>query len=357
MVHYGVPGVSIAVIENYQVEWARGFGVLAAGRTQAVTSKTLFQAASISKPLAALGALLLVEQGKLSEDEDVNLLLRNWKLPENQYTSGHPVTLRELLSHNAGTTVGGFPGYPRSAQLPTLVQILDGVAPANTPPVLVDKQPGAGWRYSGGGYTIVQQMVVDVTGQNFPDYMRNAVLTPLGMSESTFAQPLPEQLWANAATGTLASDDTIRGGWHIYPEMAAAGLWTTPSDLARFAIDLMDTEAGRSGAKLSSRAEAQMLTSQAYAWLLGAFDGQGIFLIGENDSLRFFHEGSNAGFASFLLGYRSGQGAIIMTNSDNGILLMDEIARSIAHEYNWPDAAPMIPAGVQGVPIRMLLMF
>jgi CubicO group peptidase (beta-lactamase class C family) len=195
MAHYRVPAVSIAVIDNYQVEWARGFGVVAAGSTQAVTSKTLFQAASISKSLTALGALLLVEQGKLSEDEDINLLLRNWKLPENQYTAGHPVTLRELLSHSAGTTVGGFPGYPRSAQLPTLVQILDGVPPANTPPVRVDKQPGAGWRYSGGGYMIVQQMVVDVTGENFPEYMRDAVLTPLGMSESTFARPLLEQLW------------------------------------------------------------------------------------------------------------------------------------------------------------------
>ncbi len=355
MAHYRVPAVSIAIIDNYQVEWARGFGVVAAGSTQAVTSKTLFQAASISKPLAALGALLLVEQGKLFEDEDVNSLLRNWKLSENQYTAGHSVTLRELLSHTAGTTVGGFPGYPPSARLPNLVQILDGVPLANTPPVRVDKQPGAGWRYSGGGYMIVQQMVVDVTGETFPEYMQDAVLTPLGMSESTFAQPLIEQLSANAATGTLASGESVGGGWHVYPEMAAAGLWTTPSDLAKFAIDLMDTQAGRSGAKLSPRAEAQMLTSQSYAWLLGAFNGQGIFLTGESDSLRFFHEGSNAGFASFLLGYRSGQGAIIMTNSDNGILLMDEIARSIAHEYNWPDAAPLIPAGVQGLPIRLLM--
>jgi CubicO group peptidase (beta-lactamase class C family) len=357
MAHYRVPGVSIAVIDNYQIVWARGFGVIGAGSTQAVNPQTLFQAASISKSVSALGALLLADQGKLSLDDDVNVRLHSWKLPDNQYTAGHPVTLRELLSHTAGTTVGGFPGYSRGAQLPTLLQTLDGVPPANTVPVRVDRQPGAGWRYSGGGYMIVQQMIEDASGQAFPDYMHQSVLAPLQMSWSTFAQPLPRQLWTNAASGTLASGERLPGDWHVYPEMAAAGLWTTPSDLAKFAIDLMDAQAGRSGTKLSSGAEAQMLTSQAYVWLYQSYDGQGIFLTGENDSLRFFHEGSNAGFTSFLIGYRSGKGAIIMTNSDNGILLFDEIARSIAHEYDWPDAAPIIPAGFRGLPIRLFLMF
>jgi CubicO group peptidase (beta-lactamase class C family) len=170
MVHYRVPGVSIAVIDNYQIEWSCGFGAIEAGSTKPVTSHTLFQAASISKSFSALGALLLVEQGKLSLDKDVNLRLRNWKVPDNRYTAGHPVTLRELLSHTAGTTVGGFPGYPRDAQLPTLIQILDGVPPANTPPVRVDKQPGGGWRYSGGGYEIVQLLIDDVSGEAFPEY-------------------------------------------------------------------------------------------------------------------------------------------------------------------------------------------
>src|SRR5688572_27074372 len=132
MRHYKVPGVSIAVIDSFRIAWARGYGVRETGGTSSITTETLFQAASISKPIAAVAALRLVQKGKLDLDEDVNVKLRSWKVPENAFTLARPVTLRRLLSHGAGLTVHGFRGYTSSAPVPTVLQVLDGHSPANS---------------------------------------------------------------------------------------------------------------------------------------------------------------------------------------------------------------------------------
>jgi CubicO group peptidase (beta-lactamase class C family) len=187
---YKVPGLSIAVIDNFKIAWAKGYGVTEAGTNSPVTAHTLFQAASISKPVTATGALTLVEQGKLSLDENVNLKLKSWQVPDNDFTKDQKVTLRRLMSHSAGLTVHGFPGYEVGAPIPTLPEILNGEPPANTAPVRVDTIPGTKSIYSGGGITIEQLLVMDVTGEPFAKFMHDAVLDKIGMTDSTYEQPL-----------------------------------------------------------------------------------------------------------------------------------------------------------------------
>src|SRR5215469_16449796 len=232
---FNVAGLSLAVIENYKIVDVKAYGVIAPGSTTPVTPKTLFQAGSISKPVAAAGALSLVQQGKLSLDEDVNKKLTSWKVPENEFTQTEKVTLRRLMSHTAGLTVHGFPGYNVHDPLPTLVQIFNGEKPANTAPIRVDTVPGTKERYSGGGITIEQQLMIDVTGKPFPALMRQTVLDKIGMSDSSYEQPLPPARAAMTAGGGYGDGKAVPGKWHVYPEMAAAGLWTTPTDLAKFA--------------------------------------------------------------------------------------------------------------------------
>ena len=236
MAELKVPGVSIAVIYNGAIEWAKGYGAAEAGTQTPVTPRTLFQAASVSKPVAALAALRLVEQGRLVLDEDVNAKLKSWKVPENEFTKAEKVTLRRLLSHTAGLTVHGFGGYPADVPVPSLAQVLDGEKPANSAAIRVDIVPGTVWRYSGGGYTVMQQLLIDVTGRAFPDILAELVLKPVGMTDSTYEQPLPEARRGGAAAGHTSDGKLLPGRCHTYPEMAAAGLWTTPTDLARFLL-------------------------------------------------------------------------------------------------------------------------
>src|SRR5580704_3264191 len=232
-----VPGVSIAVIHDGKIEWARGFGVTRLGGP-AVTPDTLFQAASISKPVTGMAVMHLVQTGKLDLDADVNRYLKTWKVPENSFTEKTKVTLRELLSHTAGMTVHGFPGYAAGAPLPTLVEILNGEKPANTSAIRVDTVPGTNWRYSGGGFVVTQLLLQDITGQSFPAFMRETVLGPSGMTRSTYEQPLPKNRMGGAAMAYSVDGEAVGGGSHVYLEMAPAGFWTTHSDLALFAIEL-----------------------------------------------------------------------------------------------------------------------
>lgn len=339
-----VPGVSVAVINNGAIEWARGYGVAEAGSTRKVSTSTLFQAASISKPVAALGALHLVEKGKLSLDEDVNNKLTSWKVPAGAQTVDAPVTMRNLLNHSAGTTVHGFRGYAANEPVPTLLNLLDGVKPANSDPVRVVTKPGETWKYSGGGISIAQLAMTNVTGKPFAPLMADIVLHPLGMKNSTFAQPLPASLRAAAASGHDRNGKPLKGKWHTYPEQAAAGSWTTPSDLARFAIELQQASAGKSAKVISQAMAAQMLTQ-----LKGSF-GLGIEVEVVEGEQSFSHGGSNEGYRASLFALtRLGQGAVVMTNGDQGSALAGDIMRSIAAEYKWKEwqvvEKPVVPVG------------
>jgi CubicO group peptidase (beta-lactamase class C family) len=339
-----VPGLSIAIIQDGKIIKAQGYGVIEKGRKTPVTTSTLFLAGSISKPVAAVGALHLVEQGKLSLDEDVNAKLTSWKVPENEFTRDQKVTLRRILSHTAGLTVHGFIGYAIDAPRPTLLQILDGEKAANTPAIRVETVPGSKWNYSGGGYTIMQQLILDVTGKSFPEYMQEAVLGPLGMTHSTYQQPLPANKVSFTAAGTYEDGSVVKGRWLIYPQMAAAGLWTTPSDLARFAIGVRQAFAGKPGSVLSQETARQMLTVQPPS----ADGGLGVGLDSkelDSKTLRFSHSGRDDGFDACLLAYAStGQGVVIMMNANENSGIYRRIMRVIAQHYHWPDyPKPLAP--------------
>ncbi len=337
---YHVPGVSIAVIQDYRIDWAKGYGAMDLSSKAPVGPETRFQAGSISKPVAAAGALKLVEDGKLSLDEDVNAKLRSWKVPENALTREQKVTLRRLLSHSAGLTVHGFPGYPADAPLPSPIDILNGKNGANTPAVVVDTVPGTEWRYSGGGFTVMQLLMTDVTGSAFPDLMRRLVLSKAGMSNSSYQQPVTADVRAFAATGYNPAGVPVPGKYHVYPEMAAAGLWTTPTDLARFCIEIQKTREGRSNAILNKHSVTEMLTPQKGEW------GLGIKLDLSPDASRFLHGGADEGFRAELACGFDGTGAIVMANSDNGSALAHEAILSIANAYHWRRMEPRVRSTV-----------
>jgi CubicO group peptidase (beta-lactamase class C family) len=343
MAEHAVPGVSIAVVEGGRIAWARGFGVRQAGSADSVTAETRFQAASISKVIAATATLRLVEQGRLDLDADVNRQLTLWRVPENRFTEREKVTLRRILSHTAGLTVHGFRGYGPGQPVPTTLQVLDGVAPATSAPVRVDTTPGAVTRYSGGGTTVQQLVLEEVMRQPFPRLMDALVLAPLGMAHSTFEQPLPPPLFAGAARGHDAEGHALPGGGSVYAEMAAGGLWTTPTDLLRLAVAIDQARDGAPGGILSQAMAAQMLTVQKDLY------GLGPELEGTGRAFRFGHGGSNPGFRAQLTYFpETGQGAVVMVNGDGGDLLIDEIQRGIAAEYGWPALAPvrMTPADI-----------
>ena len=320
MAYYHVRGLSLACIRNGAVEWTQAFGV---------APETLFQASSISMPVTAVAVLRLVEQGKLNLDVDVSQYLGSWKLPTNRFTAQKKVTLRELLSHTAGATVHGFAGYAAGEKVPSLDQVLNGERPANSAPVTIDFVPGTKFQYAGGNYLIVQQILVDVTGEPFPDLMRELVLQPLHMVHSTFEQPIPDALKHLAAMPCDKDGNPIVGGPHTYPEMAVAGLWTTPSDLALFALAVQDALSGKSGAIVSVPMAHQMLQPVLGYYALG-------FAIAGNGLNRYFsHPGANAGFLSFLFAYEKGDGVVLMSNQQYSKPLFLEIIRALAKQYGW----------------------
>lgn len=338
MARLRVPGASIAVIHAGEIEWARGYGVVTPGGAP-VTPATLFQAASISKPVTAMAALKMVELGQLALDRDVNGYTTLWKLPKDMDDS--PVTLRQLLSHTAGTTVHGFAGYPAGSPVPTLVQLLNGAKPANSRGVHVATRPGTKWRYSGGGYEVVQYVMTERAKQPFPQLLQETVLKPLGMADSSFAQPLPAAQLARAALPHDGNGKPVPGGPHTYPELAAAGLWTTPSDLARFAIEIKRAAAGQSNKVLSQSMTQLMLAPvlQDYGLGLGVEDA--------GQAQTFGHGGSNAGYQSLMVAYTErGDGVVVMTNGDRGGELAGEIVRAVAAQYDWPTKRPKVRAAV-----------
>lgn len=337
-----IPGLSLAIIANGKVARAQGYGFADEARKTPVTTETLFQAGSISKPVTAVGVLRLVDQQKLALDDNVNNKLQSWKVPENKFTAKEKVTIRRLLSHGAGLTVHGFPGYNVKSKLPTIVQVLDGAKPANTEAVRVEILPGTKWQYSGGGYTVLQQLIVDATGKSFPAFMQDEVLSPIGMKSSTFEQPLPADKQRLAATGYLPSGKAVAGGWHVYPEMAAAGLWTTASDLARFAIAIQQAYDGDPQGVLAPATAREMLKQQMGDFGLGVAilgdEGQKT-LIGDKRTLIFCHGGRDEGFdANLAATATTGKGAVILINKndDDQMAGIGEIMKVITKKYNWP---------------------
>ena len=352
MAKYKVPGVSIAVVDSGRIVWSRAYGVKEAGTTDSVTTTTLFQAASISKPVAATAMMRLVEQGTLALDTPVNQYLKSWKVPGNKFTASEPVTLRRIVSHSAGFGVHGFPGYARGEPVPTVPQILDGAKPANTAAVRVESVPGSAFSYSGGGITIEQLVMTDVTSEPFPVLMQRLVLDPIGMTNSGYDQPLPAAKVSRAAAGHRRDGTKVEGGWHTYPEMAAAGLWTTPIDLAKWAIAITASRRGTPGSVLSKKSATDMLTVQQDP------AGLGPMLHNAGRALQFEHGGSNEGYKCQVIYFPElGRGAAIMTNSDEGSSLAKEILNALAKEYDWPEygTREVQPIALDSASVRQLV--
>ncbi|MFS2109444.1 serine hydrolase domain-containing protein [Sphingomonas sp. Sphisp140] len=330
---YDVPGISVAVIHQGRIDWARGWGLRDLTSCAPVTPDTAFQAASISKVVTAVIALRLVEQGKIGLDRNINDALHSWQLPRDAKLAPEGVTLRQLLSHTAGLGVHGFDqGFQPGAPLPTTVQILDGLPPANSQPVRSILPAGARFQYSGGGYMVTQLALSDVSGLSFPDLAQREVLGPLGMTRSAFAMPPSPAIRANMASGS-ADGKPMPGNYVVVPQLAAGGLWASAGDLARLLIDLHASGAGEKGHRLSPEMTRAMMTPVKDNWGLG-------LALYRDGVPRFGHDGVNPGFESFMAAYvDKGEGIVILTNGGDGRRLINEVVRAVAADYGWPDIA------------------
>lgn len=331
MDHHNVPALSIAVAIDGELKWAKAYGETRKGSGQKVNSNTLFQAASLSKPVASVALLKLVSSGKLDLDKPVNDFLTSWQIPVNDYNRNTPVTLRHLLSHRAGTTIHGFRGYKPAEPIPTSKQILQGIPPANTEPVVVNQKPGTAYRYSGGGFQIAQLLAEDVTEQDFANWVERAVFAPLSLTRSNYRYPQSDPNSAIGHTGEDASP--IPGSGFIYPELAAAALWTTPSELVAIGNALAKDRTGGT-ILLPQEIVRQLIPDTANE------AGLGFGLNNDGDGVAFVHNGHNPGFSARWINYADGRASVaVLTNSDSGGELIREVLSALGHIYGWKQDA------------------
>ena len=315
-----IAGVVAIAANSSEVIYEAAYGKRDLSKPDPMTADTVFWIASMTKAITTAGAMQLVEQGKLSLDAPVAKYLKTVTWP-----AADEVTLRQLLSHTAGLNVRGFRGYERGAPVPSLAQILAGQPPANSSAVVLEGRPGAQYKYSGGGYSVVQQLVIDATGESFDRALSTLVLSPLGMAHSTFEQPLPEKLTAQAASGHDTRSRPVAGKWHVYPELAAAGLWTTASDLARYELAIQKAYAGERGALIKQETAREMLRAQS-----DGGPGLGLYVSGDGAEGDFSHGGSNYGYRARMVASKSiGKGVVVLTNSDNGSKVHEPVQRLI----------------------------
>jgi CubicO group peptidase (beta-lactamase class C family) len=335
-----VPGVSVAVVKDFQIQWAKGYGVADVATGRPVDVDTRFQAASISKPLTAMAALRLAQEGRLSMDADVNQILESWKVPASEHNRLQPVTPRSLFSHTSGADDGfGFPGYDPSLPRPTLVQILNGEKPSNVGVVTFARAPYEAYKYSGGGVTLMQLALGDLTDEPFAAMMQRLVLGPLGMAHSGYEQPMPAAAEPFAAHMHDNNGAAMSAPWHVYPEQAAAGLWTTASDLARFLIEVQKAVRGPEGAVLDQVHAREMVSPVS----VGPY-AVGLSIQKRGEGWYFEHTGSNRGFRALLVGHvRKGYGLVVMTNGNNGSQVMNEILERVAAVYRWDTLDKPLP--------------
>ncbi len=323
MLFYEVNAVSIAVIKDYKIEWVKAYGFSDVSEKRPATIQTLFQAASISKSINSLAILNLVEQGKLRLDNDINNYLNTWKFPYDSVSKGKKITISNLLNHTAGLSTSGFGGYEKGKELPTIIQILNGEKPANSPAVRSIFEPGLKFKYSGGGTTISQLILENTTNEKYEDYMQKKILNLLGMTQSFFNQsPFSDKknLFATGYNGNVE----VKGKYHIYPEKAAAGLWTNPADLANYIIETQLSLIGKSNKILSKEMSIRRMKNNL-----------GVFLNDFKGTKYFGHSGGNEGFVCHSIGsFENGNGIVVMTNGRN-MQLIEEIVNSVASMNNW----------------------
>ena len=336
MRRYGVPGVSIAILDRGQIVLSEHYGVQRGDREEPVTDGTLFQAASISKLVTALATLRLVSQDVLCLDRDVNAYLSRWRLRGECERWDGAVTLRRLLDHTAGVSVSYYPGYPPGQPLPSLEAVLNGVAPALSPPVVVFREPGSAICYSEGGVLVEQMALEEIRRQPLRELIDELVVQPLSMRASTFSQPLPTQLHSSAAASHGLTGECLQPPWRVYPEAAAAGLWTTSMDIAKALLSIRAAARGETSTLLSTAGANEMMTPSG----LGSVDhdfGLGLWVAGKSDTFRYGHAGVHTGFRHLcMLFHETGSGAVVLTNGARGNHLIDEVFATLAEVGQWP---------------------
>jgi CubicO group peptidase (beta-lactamase class C family) len=349
MAFYKIKGLSIAVVHNYRIDWAKGYGWADSAEQRPVTTLTLFQAGSISKSLNAVGVLKLVQDNKLDLYTDINTYLTNWKFPYDSLSRNKKITIANLLSHTAGLSIHGFPGYEQGDTIPSLTQILDGKKPANTLAVRSQFEPGLKFQYSGGGTTISELILTNLTHQSYDRYMWENILKPMGMTNSFYTQPPAIDKQVLLATAYRGNGSEVKGKYHIYPEEAAAGLWTNPTDLCKYIIETQLSYEGKSNKVLS-----QQFTKLRLTPYIDKSAALGVFIDKRGDAGYFQHGGADEGFLSQYYGsMEDGNGVAVMVNSDNGRILQ-EIVNSVAIVYKWKDFyKPAIKKVVQLTPQQL----
>lgn len=346
MKFYGIHGVSIAVVNDYKIQWAKGYGYMDKHNEQPVTTETLFQAASISKAINTMGIIKLYQDGKVDLYKDINTYLTSWKFPYEKKHEGKPVNLANLLSHTSGITAHngkGFPGYEKGKNLPTIPQILNGEKPANTNGIKLYAVPDASYEYSGEGTLISQLALTDVTKQAYNDYMTKTIFEPLGMTHSYFIQPPTAEMDMRIAGGYDGKKQYIQGKYFVHPELSSAGLWTTPTDICKYIVETEMSLKGQSN-KVLSKEITQLRFKPAKENIQTNIDLiMGGYLYKTKGDTYFFHSGGNNGYTCLHFGsINSGRGFAIMTNGSACIQFIKEIANSIARVYNWDDF-PLLP--------------
>ena len=325
-----VPALSVAAIHKGKLDWTEAWGELKIGGAAAGCG-SLFQAGSLSKPVTVLAALRMKQQGLIDFDQNIETYLKSYHLPAGRQTDAQPVTLRNLFTHTAGITPGGYAGYPQLQSLPTDQQTVRAETPSNARKVEVLTTPGTQLAYSGGGYTVAEIALQDQLLQPFEQLMRQWLFVPAGMKQADFTQPLPSANHTSAASGYRADGSGVPGGWHNHPEQAAAGLWATPSDLSIFLLEIRKGYRGES--KIFSQASIRELLAKPV-------DGHayGFRLIGAGDQMFITHYGGTVGYrAGMTINLSTGDGAVFMSNSDSGSDLGHEFLNAMSRVYHWPE--------------------
>jgi CubicO group peptidase (beta-lactamase class C family) len=322
-------GVSVALIDNYKIVWAKGFGITEVGTNDSVTTETLFQAASISKSITAMAVMRKVQEKSISLTENIDKQLTSWHIPDNNFTNKSPITVKQLLSHTAGVSNTQFPGYHTNEKLPTIVQALNGESPAQNEKVKITFSPGSLYSYSNCGYWILALLLEDVEKKKFEKIIEEEIFTPLNMKNSTFDNHLPNQEYKSIASGHLSQNNLIDQKYYIYQPSSSGGLWSTPIDIAKFLIEMELSSKGQSNQIINEENTKLMLKPVMGQYALGFTNeirGTGVKFFG--------HDGHSIGFVSSMIGsLNDGFGLVIMTNSENGWKAVNKIKKLVGRKF------------------------
>lgn len=328
-----IPGMSIAFVDNGELAWTKHYGYANLEDSIPVSSETVFTGASLSKPITAIAALNLVEKGVLDLDEDVNLKLKEWKIPESTLTKKEKVTLRRLISHKAGIKNDLWSSYLPEDTIPTLNQMLAGEKPSLDPQTSVIYEPGSKTEYSNPGYSIIQKLIMDVKNEEFDKIIDQLIFDPVGMENSSFKQPIPNHLAKRKAIGYTKELEPYP--YRLFPYQAAGGIWTTPTDLAKFMIAVLNDHHKGTNTLVSKETTNTIFKKYIDRYVFSFWNW--------GEDIVFMHYGSNQGFNCIMYGsVNKNQGIVVMTNSDNSFGFFDYIQRAVNNEYQWEYVKPEI---------------